>query len=110
MEREHNNDCCCCREHLTERETQVARLVTLGYTNDAVAKSLQVSVHTVVRHMTAMLRKTGERNRAGLVTRLFRDGILVMGPDGAEPSIRRCLKAPLQGTRPIELTPSHADG
>ena len=96
MEREHknNNDCCCCcREHLTEREVQVARLVAVGYTNEAVGKRLQVSVHTVVRHMTAMLRKTGERNRAGLVTRLFRDGILVMGADGAEPTKRRCLRA-----------------
>lgn len=93
MDRENNNGCCCDQEHLTEREVQVGRLVAAGWTNQAVAKTLHVSVHTVVRHMTTMLRKTGEHNRAGLVTRLFRDGILVMGPDTPEPTNRRCLKA-----------------
>jgi DNA-binding CsgD family transcriptional regulator len=85
--------CCCGNEHLTEREVDVAALVAAGDSNAEIAKRLNVSIHTVVRHMTAMLRKTGEVRRAGLVTRMYRDGILAVGDDGPAPTGRRCLQS-----------------
>jgi DNA-binding CsgD family transcriptional regulator len=91
--RESQSGCCCCdRPHLTEREIEVLRLVAAGYTNGEAAKILRVSIHTVVRHMTVMLRKTDERCRAGLVASAYAAGILVGGPEGPQATGRRCLQ------------------
>jgi DNA-binding NarL/FixJ family response regulator len=92
MGRRQLGSCCCRQEHLTEREVEVVSLVAAGFSNVEVAKNLSVSVHTVVRHMTAMLRKTGQVSRTGLVSRMYRDGILVTGEDGPHPTGRRCLQ------------------
>lgn len=89
--------CCCGLEHLTEREVDVVTLVAAGSGNAEVAKHLNVAVHTVIRHMTAMLRKTGQTSRVGLVTTMYRDGILAVGEGGPEPTGRRCL--PPRGAR-----------
>jgi DNA-binding NarL/FixJ family response regulator len=85
--------CCCGQEHLTNREIEIAVQVANGAGNAEIAKHLNMSVHTVVRHMTSMLRKAGQANRAGLVTRLYRDEILVMSRDGPAPTGRRCLQS-----------------
>jgi DNA-binding CsgD family transcriptional regulator len=84
--------CCCDRPHLTERELQVLQLIAEGYTNKDAAKALNISVHTVARQMTSMLRRAGAANRAALVTRAFQGGILRL--DGGIPELtgRRCLK------------------
>ncbi len=88
---EQGSCCCCARTHLTDREIEVLRLVAAGHTNGEAAKILRVSVHTVVRHMTAMLQKASERSRAGLVASAYAAGILVGGSDGPKASGRRCL-------------------
>jgi DNA-binding CsgD family transcriptional regulator len=49
---------------LTDREAEVLRLVTKGYTNFEIAASLTISVHTVERHLQNSYRKIGVRNRA----------------------------------------------
>jgi DNA-binding NarL/FixJ family response regulator len=84
--------CCCDRPHLTERELQVLQLIAEGYTNKDAAKALNISVHTVARQMTSMLRRAGAANRAALVTRAFQGGILRL--DDGIPGLtgRRCLK------------------
>lgn len=84
--------CCCDREHLTDREVDVLCLVADGHSNAEVAKLLGLSVHTVVRYMTTMLRKAGQRSRAGLVSKAHRDGVLILGDHGAGPTGRRCLE------------------
>ena len=48
---------------LTEREVEVLRLVAGGATNQQVAQTLHVSVHTVNTHLTNILNKTGCENR-----------------------------------------------
>jgi DNA-binding NarL/FixJ family response regulator len=85
--------CCCDAEHLTEREVTVLALAADGYTNAQIADSLAVSRHTVARHMTAMLRRAQERNRAGLITRAYAAGILIAGERPPRLSGRRCLPA-----------------
>jgi DNA-binding CsgD family transcriptional regulator len=84
--------CCCDLEHLTDREIEVLCLVATGRTNKQVANLLNISEHTVHRHVTAMLRRLGEISRTGLVSRTYRAGILVMGEHGPSWSGRRCLQ------------------
>jgi DNA-binding CsgD family transcriptional regulator len=72
---------------------EVARLVNTGLTNAEIAERLRVSEHTVVRHMTSMLRKARQKNRTGLMAALHQERILVDGEDGPEPTGRRCLRS-----------------
>jgi DNA-binding NarL/FixJ family response regulator len=55
---------------LTERELEVARLVSGGATNREIAATLFLSPKTVERHVSNSLRKLGARNRAELASRL----------------------------------------
>ena len=55
---------------LTERELQVARLVTAGLTNAQVAHQLHLSHRTVENHVAHALAKLGARNRTELAARL----------------------------------------
>lgn len=48
---------------LTDRETQVLRLVARGLSNRQIARELVISQHTVANHVRAVLRKTGSANR-----------------------------------------------
>lgn len=53
---------------LTERQTQVARLVChRGLSNKAVANILNISESTVKIHVSAILKKYGVKNRTQLV-------------------------------------------
>jgi DNA-binding NarL/FixJ family response regulator len=55
-------------EHLTAREVEVLRLVTLGQGNKEVAAQLNVSEHTVKFHVSSVLAKLGARSRTEAVT------------------------------------------
>jgi DNA-binding CsgD family transcriptional regulator len=55
---------------LTERELEVARLVSGGATNREIAKTLFLSPKTVERHVSNALKKLGARNRTELGERL----------------------------------------
>jgi DNA-binding NarL/FixJ family response regulator len=52
---------------LTPRQTQVARLVAEGCTNQQIAARLGISLGTAKDHVHAILRRTGHRNRAALI-------------------------------------------
>lgn len=84
--------CCCDLEHFTDREIEVLCAVAAGRTNKQIAKLLNISEHTVHRHVTAMLRRTGERSRTGLVSRTYRAGILVLAEERPGWSGQRCLQ------------------
>ena len=58
---------------LTEREREVADLVAAGMTNRQVAQHLHVTVDTVKKHLTSVLRKTGSTSRTRLAV-LWRQG------------------------------------
>ncbi|MGW9404810.1 hybrid sensor histidine kinase/response regulator transcription factor [Arthrobacter sp. NPDC055585] len=53
---------------LTARELQVRTLLAEGLADKQIATRLGISVKTVEKHVGAMLRKTGARNRTMLVT------------------------------------------
>jgi DNA-binding CsgD family transcriptional regulator len=85
--------CCCQAEHFTEVEIRVLCLVADGLSNLEIAKRMSVSGHTVDRHVTQVLRRSGARNRAGLVSLAFRAGVLITDDLALQPSGRRCLLA-----------------
>lgn len=65
------------RVELTERELDVLRELTLGYTNEEIAERLQISVNTIRTHIQNMLTKTGFKNRLALVVNAASLGIVV---------------------------------
>ena len=72
----------CSSNELTEREIEVLRLITGGYTNDEIADKLIISVNTVRNHVASLLLKTGYRNRIELAVKARQTGIVVLDSDG----------------------------
>lgn len=64
---------------LTPREHAVVRLVAAGRTNKEIAERLAISVRTVERHRSAIMRKLGLRHQAELVSYAVRQGLLEPG-------------------------------
>jgi len=52
---------------LSERETEVVRLIALGYSNKEIAAQLKVSVKTVETYKTRSMEKLGMRGRVDIV-------------------------------------------
>lgn len=61
---------------LTEREKEIVRLIAKGMTNAEIAKKLFLSEGTVKNYITAILQKTGAKNRATLIEISRRAGLL----------------------------------
>ncbi len=64
------------QEPLTPRETEVLRLVALGYTNRQIAEQLGISVRTVESHRANIAGKLGLRSRVDLVRYAREQGLL----------------------------------
>lgn len=56
------------RIHLTGREKEIARYLVQGKSSKAIADALHLSVHTVNDHRTQILKKTGAKNIAEMVS------------------------------------------
>jgi DNA-binding NarL/FixJ family response regulator len=52
---------------LTNREREVRALIETGLTDRLIAQRLEISVKTVEKHVSSLLRKSGARNRTQLV-------------------------------------------
>ncbi len=63
-------------DELTERETEVLRLIALGHTNAEVAEQLFLSVRTVESHRANILRKLRLTTRADLVRYALDEGLI----------------------------------
>jgi DNA-binding NarL/FixJ family response regulator len=63
---------------LTNRQQQVATLLTTGAADKEIAAQLGISVATVQKHVSKLLRAVGASNRAAAVWRILG------GPDNAE--------------------------
>lgn len=61
---------------LSDRETEVLNLICQGYSNQEIALSIDLSIHTVDTHRKNLLNKTGAKNTARLVMIAFREGLL----------------------------------
>ena len=59
---------------LTPREREVLRLLATGGTNAAIARSLDITEHTVERHVANLYRKIGARGRAEATAYAVRHG------------------------------------
>jgi DNA-binding NarL/FixJ family response regulator len=60
---------------LSERETEVLRLMASGANNSEIAGSLMVSERTVKSHVGAIFTKLGVRDRAGAIVLAFESGL-----------------------------------
>lgn len=61
---------------LTERETEILRLMAGGYSNKEIANSLGVAEGTVKNHVSNILSKLGVRDRTRAVLRAFELGLV----------------------------------
>lgn len=52
-----------CKPHLTKQELTILHFVAEGETNEAIAKRLYLSVHTIKTHVYHIFRKIGVSNR-----------------------------------------------
>lgn len=69
-------------QNLTQRESDVCRLVAEGLTNEEIAQSLGLSVNTVKTHLASALRKLGLRDRVAVAVYWTSR---LMGPASTEP-------------------------
>ncbi len=63
-------------EELTPRETEVLRLIALGYTNRQAAEQLAIGVRTVETHRANIMAKLGLHGRVALVRYATENGLL----------------------------------
>lgn len=61
---------------LTEREVEVLRLVTGGYSNREIAEALEISEGTVKNHLSTILSKLGVRDRTRAVLKALELGLV----------------------------------
>ena len=77
LERMHNEITSLDRpDPLTERETEILRLMAGGYSNKEIANSLGVAEGTVKNHVSNILSKLGVRDRTRAVLKAFELGIV----------------------------------
>lgn len=62
--------------HLTEREKEVLKLITLEYSSQEIATALFISVNTVETHRKNLLSKLHAKNIAGLVKFAIQTGLV----------------------------------
>jgi DNA-binding NarL/FixJ family response regulator len=62
-------------ETLTEREMDVFRLITKGYSNAEIGRELFISDTTVKTHVTRLLTKLGLRDRAQAIVLAYQTGL-----------------------------------
>ena len=72
-------------EELTDRETEVLRLVARGHANKQIASSLFVSEKTVKAHVSSILMKLGVQSRTQAALHAVRAGLVSTEELGEEP-------------------------
>ncbi|MGD0122762.1 MAG: response regulator transcription factor [Candidatus Limnocylindrales bacterium] len=63
-------------QHLTDRELEVLKLVTVGLRNREIAVELGISENTVKFHLKNIVEKLHAQNRAELAARAVREGLV----------------------------------
>ncbi len=88
---------------LTVRESEVLRLAANGYTSKEIAQQITIAHRTVERHIENARLKLGARNRAHLISKALKAGLLA--EPGAAEKLPKQLSLDLRGTRKENLTP-----
>ena len=63
---------------LTNRETEILKIIVKGYTNKEIADMLNISLNTVLTHRKNIIRKTGVKTVSGLTFYCLRKGLITM--------------------------------
>ena len=63
---------------LSRREREVCQLVADGFTNQAIARNLNISTKTVEKHRSNLMNKLGVQDMAGLIREAIRNGIVFL--------------------------------
>ena len=63
---------------LTQRETEILRLIAEGYLNKQIAASLEISEQTIKNHVTSILRKLNANARTEAVVIAIRQGLITI--------------------------------
>lgn len=63
-------------ELLTERETEILKLIAAGFSNKEIGDQLFISHRTVDTHRTNLMKKLDVNNIAGLISYAIRNGIV----------------------------------
>ena len=64
------------QEHLTDRELEVVRLMSGGYSNKEIAHALGTAEGTIKNHVSSILAKFGVRDRTRAVLKALEAGLL----------------------------------
>lgn len=64
-------DAACARLELSDRETEVARLICAGQSNAEIGRGLGIALRTVENHLRSVYAKVGVNSRTQLVSRLL---------------------------------------
>jgi DNA-binding NarL/FixJ family response regulator len=62
---------------LTDRETQILKLIAIGLTNKVIARSLYITESTVENHIHHIYAKLAINNRAQATAYAFKKGIIL---------------------------------
>jgi NarL family two-component system response regulator YdfI len=65
-------------EELTQRESEILRMLADGLANKTIASRLGISEHTVKFHISSVLAKLGTATRTEAVTQGIRSGLIVI--------------------------------
>jgi DNA-binding NarL/FixJ family response regulator len=58
---------------LTQREVEIVKYISEGWTNKEIARHLVISEHTVKEHVRHLLKKTKTTTRTGILAQIFQD-------------------------------------
>ena len=58
---------------LTDREVEIVKYISAGWTNKEIAHHLEISEHTVKEHVRHLLKKTKSTTRTGILAQIFQD-------------------------------------
>lgn len=58
---------------LTNREVEIVKYISEGWTNKEIARHLNISEHTVKEHVRHLLKKTNTTTRTGILAQIFQD-------------------------------------
>lgn len=76
LESKHSKSANCKAVQLTDRETEITRLIAQGNTNKQIALILNISPHTVHTHRKSLMRKIGVNSATDLTRYAFNEGLI----------------------------------